>query len=171
MGTEKEERMKITKFEIAISVMVIGVLVASFAIEAFVVQPQPAPKALDFTVSGSNPCLRFLNSSVSTVYVPLTAGAIKNWQLTISCTKMPGGDSGWTDVYIYSGYWDKGTDNKCTAQEVYPILGDIKSANAQITGNTTFTETFSETIAKSYTIFFIFPPGGPSTFQVSYKQI
>jgi len=33
--------------------------------------------------------------------VPFTVAANENWQLTINCTKMPGGSNGYTDVYIY----------------------------------------------------------------------
>ena len=107
--------MKTKTLEIIVSVIVICVLVAAFLVEASLTPHPRMAKPLDFTVSGSNPCLRFLNSSVSTVYVPFTIGANQNWQLTINCTKMPGGASGWTDIYIYKGYWDKGTNYECNA--------------------------------------------------------
>ena len=75
--------------------------------------PQGTPQELDFTVSGTNECLRFLNNEVSICYVPIGTGANETWQLTINCTNMPGGTNAWTDVYIYKGYWDNGTDHKC----------------------------------------------------------
>jgi hypothetical protein len=55
---------------------------------------------------------------------------------------MPGGANGWTDVYIYHGYWDKGTDNKCMSGDLYPILADIESADAQIRSGAPFTMSF-----------------------------
>ena len=75
---------------------------------------------LDFTVSGTSDCLRFLNSSVPTIYVPFTVAANENMQLTINCTKMSGGANGYTDVYIYKGYWNSGSNNTCTSQRSIP---------------------------------------------------
>jgi hypothetical protein len=72
---------------------------------------------------------------------------------------MPGGANGWTDVYIYHGYWDKGTDNKCMSGDLYPILADIESADAQIRSGAPFTMSFGGAAPESYTVFFIFPPG------------
>jgi hypothetical protein len=146
------------------------VIVFSIALSAATLSQAPfqgTPKELDFTVSGSNDCLRFLNSTVSTVYVPIVTGASENWQLTINATKMPGGANGWTDVYIYRGYWNKGTNNTCLSEDLYLILSDIKSADAQIRGDTPYTASFGGPKPQSYTVFFIFPPGGKATFHVT----
>ena len=133
--------------------------------------PQEASKELDFTVSGSNECLRFLTSTVSVCYVPIATGANENWQLTINCTEMYGGANGWTDVYIYEGYWDKGTDYKCLSEDLYPIIGEIESADAQIRGDTPYTASFGGSAPESCTLFFIFPPGGQATFHVTLTQM
>ncbi len=128
-------------------------------------------QALDFTVTGKNDCLRFLNSTVSTCYVPFRTAANEHWQLTINATQMPGGANGWTDVYVYKGYWNGGADYKCVSQDVYPILSSIQSAGAQVTGNSPFTETFGGANPQSYTVFFIFPPGGQATFHVTLERV
>jgi hypothetical protein len=113
-----------------------------------------------------------LESNVSLGYVPFTVGANQNGQLTINCTQMPGGSSGWTELYIYKGYWDNGTNYKCSAGDTYGILSDIQDANKIIQGNNAFTETFNGTAtAQSYTIFFVFPNGGQGTFHVTYEQL
>jgi hypothetical protein len=125
--------------------------------------------ALDFTVSGTSDCLRFLNGSVPTIYVSFTIAANENWQLTINATKMPGGANGWTDVYVYEGYWDNGTNHMCRAQNLYPIMNEIKSADFAIRANATYTQTFSATTMQSYTVFFVVPPGGQATFHVTLK--
>ncbi len=156
-----------------LSVITIVLVVCAFAIvffESTLAPPTPTPRELDFTVSGSNDCLRFLNSTVSTVYVPVATGANQRWEITVNCTKMPGGANGWTDVYIYKGYWDKGVNHVCNSSDIYPILGSIESANAQITANKTYTRTFGGSVAESYTVFFIFPPGGQATFHLVLKQ-
>ncbi len=130
------------------------------------------PQALDFTVSGTNSCLRFLESNVSLCYVPFTVGANQDWQLTINCSQMPGGSSGWTDLFIYKGYWDSGISHKCTAADTYPILANMQSTGKEIQGNTATTEIFNGTAsAQSYTVFFVFPNGGQGTFHVTYKQV
>jgi hypothetical protein len=130
-----------------------------------------APRELDFTVSGKNPCLRFLNSSVSTVYIPIATGANENWELTINATNMAGGAGGWVDLYVYNGYWDCGTNNTCVAKDTYPILSSIEDANTQIKANAPYTQTFGGATAETHTLFFIFPPSGQSTFHVTLKQI
>ena len=132
---------------------------------------QQTSEELDFTVSGANECLRFLNSTVSVCYVPIATGANENWQLTIDCTQMPGGAKGWTDVYIYEGYWDQGTEYTCMSEDLYPIMKDIESANAQIRSATPFTASFGGSTPQSYTVFFIFPPGGQSIFHVTLKRV
>ncbi|MGE5188174.1 MAG: hypothetical protein ACM3JE_04020 [Betaproteobacteria bacterium] len=124
---------------------------------------------LDFTVSGTSDCLRFLNTSVPTFYVPFTIAANENWQLTINATKMGGGANGWTDVYIYEGYWDGGSDHLCKSGDLYPIINEIKSADFAIRTNQPYNETFGDSTDKSYTVFFVVPPSGQATFHVSLK--
>lgn len=154
---------------LVVTIIVVCVL-AVFLVGSLLAPGQSAQKELDFTVTGKNDCLRFLNSTVSTCYVPFRTGANEVWQLTINATQMPGGANGWTDVYVYKGYWDGGTNYKCVSQDVYPILNNIQSADAQVTGNSTFTQTFGGSSPESYTVFFIFPPGGQATFHVTLKQ-
>ena len=115
-----------------VAVIVVCASVAAFLAESSLAPAQQPTGALDFTVSGSSDCLRFLNSSVPTVYVPFTIAANENWQLTINCTKMPGGANGYTDVYIYKGYWNGGSNHTCTSSDLYPILNDIQSTDCQI---------------------------------------
>ena len=152
-------------------VIFIGAMVALFLVESSLAPPQETPKELDFTVTGTNDCLRFLNSTVSVCYIPFRTSANEHWQLTINCTKMPGGANGWTDVYIYKGYWDKGSDHKCMSGDLYPILSDIQSTGSQIRANSTFTETFGGSTSQSYTVFFVFPTGGQATFHVTLNQV
>ena len=129
------------------------------------------PRELDFTVSGTNECLRFLTSTVSVCYVPIPTGANENWQLTINRTEMYGGANVWTDVYIYKGYWDNGIDYKCMSEDLYPIIGEIESADGQIRTDTPFKASFCGSTPESYTVFFIFPPGGQATFHITLKQV
>jgi hypothetical protein len=127
---------------------------------------------MDFTVSGSSDCLRFLNSSVSTIYVPFTVAANENWQLIVNCTKMPGGANGYTDVYLYNNYWDGGTNNTCKAIDLYPLLNEIQSTGHQIRLGNAFTETYGGSTQESYTVFFVVPPGGQqATFHITYTQV
>ncbi len=151
---------------LAIAVIVICAL-AAVAVSMMTLAQTPTGE-LDFTVSGSSDCLRFLNASVPTVYVPFTIAANENWQLTVNCTKMSGGANGWTDVYIYKGYWDKGTNHTCKAGDLYPIINDIESADFEIKANQPYTQTFGESTQQSYTVFFVFPPGA-SAFHVTLK--
>jgi len=125
--------------------------------------------ALDFTVSGTSDCLRFLNGSVPTIYVPFTIAANENWELTINATKMPGGANGWTDVYVYDDYWDNGANHICRAENLYPIINEIRGADFAIRANATYTHTFSTSTVQSYTVFFVIPPGGQATFHVTLK--
>ena len=155
---------------IFIVVIVICASIAAFVVMSSIAPTQQTPQALDFTVSGTNNCLRFLESNVSLCYIPFTVGANQNWQLTINCTQMPGGANGWTDLFIYKGYWDNGTDYKCTAEDVYPIIASIQATNSEIQGTGVFTETFNGTATQSYTMFFVFPNGGQATFHVTYNQ-
>jgi len=150
-------------------IVVIFALMAAIFVESSLAQSKQATKEMDFTVSGTNDCLRFLNSTVSMVYVPFTVAPNQNWQLTINCTKMPGGSNGYTDIYVYKGYWDNGTNHKCVSTDVYSILSNIQSANFELKGPTSYNATFGATTQESYTIFFVLPPGGPATFHITYK--
>ncbi len=150
-------------------VIAVIVICALAAVAVSMMTPALTPTGeLDFTVSGSSDCLRFLNTSVPTVYVPFTVAANENWQLTVNCTKMPGGANGWTDVYVYKGYWDKGMNHTCKAGDLYPIINDIESADFAIKANQPYTQTFGESTQQSYTVFFVFPPGA-SAFHVTLK--
>jgi hypothetical protein len=157
--------------------LIVVVIVPCVSVAAFLVASSTAPTqqptgALDFTVSGTSDCLRFLNSSVPAVYVPFTVAANENCQLTINCTKMSGGTQGYTDVYVYSGYWNGGANHTCTSAQLYPILNDIRATNQQIRLGTTFTATYGDTAQESYTIFFVLPPGGQqSTFHVTLQPL
>lgn len=122
-----------------------------------------------FSVSSQSTCLRFLNSSVPVIYVPFTVAAGQNGELTVNCTQMPGGANGWTDVYIYRGFWDQGIDHVCNSGDIYPILSNVESADYAIKSNKPYVASFGEANQQSYTIFLVVPPGGPSTFQVSFK--
>ena len=127
-----------------VAIVIVCALVAAFLAESALAPTQQPTGELDFTVSASSDCLRFLNSSVGTIYVPFTTAANQNWQLTVNCTKMPGGANGYTDVYIYNGYWNGGTNYTCKASDLYPILNDIQSTDHQIRLGTPYTETFGD---------------------------
>jgi hypothetical protein len=152
-------------------VLIVGCTSGIVTLSSYIAPSSGTPHELDFVVSGNNSCLRFLNSSVSTVYIPVVIGANEQWQLTINASKMAGGANGWVDLYIYRGYWDGGVNNTCIAKDVYPILADIQDAEAQLKASEPYTRTFGGATAESYTLFFIFPPGGQSTFHVTLKQI
>jgi hypothetical protein len=157
---------------VAIVIIVAVSLPALYFVESSLAPVQQPTKEMDFVVSGSSDCLRFLNSSVPAIYVPFTVAANENWQLTINCTKMSGGQNGYTDVYVYQGFWDGGSNNTCTSSELYPILKDIQSTNQQISLKSSFSETYGDSTQQSYTIFFVLPPGGQqSTFHITYKQV
>ena len=161
------------KVSLIVSIILICALSAAILVTALITQSQQQPtKELDFTVSGSSDCLRFLNSSVPTIYVPFTIAANENWQLTINCTKMPGGANGYTDVYLYKGYWNGGSNNTCTSSDLYPIISDIQSTGHQIRLNTPYTQAYGESTQQAYTVFFVVPPGGQqATFHVTLKQV
>ncbi len=144
-----------------------SVYVASFMAPAQT--PLTPTDEMDFSVGGSSDCLRFLNTTVPTFYVPFTVAANQNWQLTVNASKMPGGVNGWTDVYIYRGYWDGGANHTCKAGDLYPIINDIESADFAIKAGQPYTQTFGGSTQESYTVFFVVPPGGPSSFHVTYK--
>ena len=107
---------------------------ATIFLASSLASPKEATKAMDFTVSGTNDCLRFLNNTVSVIYVPFTVAANVPWQLTINCTKMPGGSNGYTDIFIYDGYWDNGTNHECMSSDLYLILSNIQSTDYELKG-------------------------------------
>jgi hypothetical protein len=155
-----------------VTVLILCTLAAAYFVESAFTPAQQPTGALDFTVSASSECLRFLNSSVSAIYVPFTVAANQNWQLTINCTKMPGGANGYTDVYVYKGYWNDGVNHTCVSSDLYSILNDIKSTDRQIRLDTPFIETYGEAAQQSYTVLFVVPPGGTqATFHVTLKQV
>jgi hypothetical protein len=152
-------------------------IILLFAISAAVLLSPPSSQAqnpttsLDFTVGGKNDCLRFLNDSVSVAYVSFTVAANHQGQLTINCTQMPGGANGYTDLYIYNGYWDNGTNHIATSRSLYPILSNILNANYELKGTTAYNATYGGSAQQSFTVFFILPPGGQSSFHITYKQL
>ena len=149
--------------------IVVFVLVGAFLVSSFfsfnVVQDE-----LDFNVSGSNDCLRFLSRTVKTVYVPLAAGVNEQWELSIECTDIAT-PNGWVDLYIYDGYWDDGVDNKCFAEDIYPILDEVLSLDFELSVDKPYSQTFGGSTSEFLTVFFIFPPGGPSTFHITITQL
>jgi len=155
-------------------VAIVAIVCAAVAVAAYSqiapAQPQQAPtESLDVTVSGSSNCLRFLNDSVPMVYVPFTVAANQHMQLTINASKMAGGANGWSDIYVYKGYWDNGTSNTCKSGDVYSILSDIEHTNSVVMLKTHYTSTFGDAAQQSYTVFFVFPPGGQSEFHITLK--
>jgi len=156
---------------VAIVIVVAVGLPTVFFLDSSNTSTQLPTKEMDFVVSAKSDCLRFLNSSVPTFYVPFTVAANENWQLTVNCTKMPGGANGWTDVYLYKGYWDRGSNNTCKAGDLYPIISDIQNADFEIKANQPYIETFGASTEQSYTVFFVVPPGGSSEFHVALKQL
>jgi hypothetical protein len=125
---------------------------------------------MDFTVSGSNDCLRFLSRTVETAYVPLAIGANEKWELSIECTDI-GTVNGWVDLYIYDGYWDAGVENKCFSEDIYAILDDVVSLDFELSVANPYLKTYGNSTFETYTLFFIFPPGGHSTFHILLKQV
>ncbi len=152
------------------AVAVVFVLAAVFTSGPWSIAPQQPQDELDFTVSGSNECLRFLTRTVQTAYVPFRTGANEQWQLSIECTQMPGA-GGWTEIYMYKGYWNEGNDYMCMSEDIYPIIDQIETTDFQVKTNSTFTQTFGESTPQSYTLFFIMPPGGNGAYHVTLKQI
>jgi hypothetical protein len=156
---------------VAVIIVCAVVAVAAYALLGVNQTPNTTPTGeLDFTVSGSSNCLRFLNDSVPMVYVPFTVAANEQMQLTINVTKMPGGANGWTDIYVYKGYWNNGANNTCVSGDVYPILSDIEPTNSVAMLNKPYTVTFGDSTQQSYTVFFVFPPGGQTSFDITLKS-
>jgi hypothetical protein len=131
---------------------------------------QPQQQPLDFTVTQTNDCLRFLERTVKLCYTPFNTGAGEQWRLTVECLKMPG-SVGWTDLYVYNGYWDAGADHLCTSEDLYPIVSDIPASDFRMNINNTFSQVFGEVTPRSYTVFFVFPPGGEGSFHVNLEKV
>jgi len=55
--------------------------------------------------------------------------------------------------------------------DLYPILSDIHSADFELKGTTSYNATYGGSTQESYTVFFVFPPGGQATFHITYKQV
>ena len=147
-----------------IVLMLFGALFVSSMVNFPLVQEE-----LDFTVSGSNECLRFLTRDVEVVYVPFIVGPGESWDFVVECTGIatPGG---WVDLYLYEGYWDEGVNHQCVSEDIYSILNGVESLNFELSLDNSFARTFVASSQKSYTLLFIFPPGGPSSFHVSLKR-
>jgi hypothetical protein len=164
--------IRMDKKLVAIAAVVIIVCAAAGTAAYCYLAPNTTPQSLtgelDFTVTGSSSCLRFLNESVPIVYVPFTVAANQQMQLTVNASKMPGATA-YTEVYFYNGYWDNGDNNTCKSADVYPIISDIEIADYTLTANAPYIHVFGDTAQKSYTVFFLFPPGGPSTFHITLK--
>ena len=123
---------------------------------------------LDFTVTGTNECLRFLTRTVQTAFVLFRTDASEQWLLAVEC--VDSADNAWTEVYVYEGYWDDGAENKYMSEDLYPIIDEIESINFEIRKNNTFAQVFGESKPRSYTLFFIFPAGGSSTYRIKLNQ-
>lgn len=124
---------------------------------------------LDFSISGSNDCLRFLSRTVETIYIPINIEPNEFWELTIECTDIAA-PNGWVDLYIYDGYWNGGVENKCLSEDIYSILDGVVSLDYELGKNNPYSQVFGGASHESHTIFFIFPPGGSSTFHVTLIQ-
>ena len=146
-----------------VTIMLLSILLVSHIANSPIVQEE-----LDFTVSGSNECLRFLTRDVGVVYVPFSIGIDESWDLIVNCTEIatPGG---WVDLYIYKGYWNEGINYTCVSEDIYPILDNVESLDFKLSLDKPFIGTFDGS-GQSYTLFFIFPPGGPSSFHVSLNR-
>jgi hypothetical protein len=154
-------------------VAVVAVAVSVFAMVWFgssLFSVQPKQEALDFTVTGSNDCLRFLERTVKAVYVPFHTGANEQWQLTIECLEMPG-QGGWTDLYFYDEYWDGGANHVCLSADMYPILSDIPASENRMSTTSPYSEVFGGANPQSHTVFFVYPPGGNATFNIKLERV
>jgi hypothetical protein len=88
--------------------------------------PTEPQQNIDVVITGENTCLRFLEKNVSTCYIPFRTEANEQWRLAIECLEMPN-QNAWTDLYLYRGYWDGGTDYKCLSEDIYPIIDEIET--------------------------------------------
>lgn len=145
--------------------MVIGTWLLSSLANSPVTQEE-----LDFTVSGSNECLRFLTRDVGVVYVPFTTGPNEQWRLVVECTEI-GLPNGWVDLYLYEGYWDEGFDNRCYSENIYSILDGVESLDFELGLDNPYSQIFGGVESASHTLFFIFPPGGHSSFHITLSRL
>jgi len=127
-------------------------------------------RELDFTVDGSNECLRFLTRDVGIVYVPFITGAYEEWELVVECTDIAT-PKGWVDLYLYEGYWDEGVDNICFSEDIYSILDGVESLEYELGLDNPYSQIFGGSDSETNTLFFIFPPGGPSSFHVTLTKL
>lgn len=153
----------------SVGVFVVAVVLFGSLFVFFYPKSMNIQEKLDFIISGSNDCLRFLSRTVETLYIPINTGPNEFWELTIECTDIAA-PNGWVDLYIYDGYWDEGINNKCLSEDIYSILDGVVSLDYELGKNNPYSQVFGGTSHKSHTIFFIFPPGGPSTFHVTLIQ-
>jgi len=147
---------------------VLFVLIGAFLVFSFF-SSNMVQDELDFSVSGSNECLRFLTRDVSIVYVPFATGAGETWFLTVECTNIAT-PKGWVDLYLYDGYWDEGVNNTCYSEDIYSILDGVESLDFDLGLDKSYSQIFSDSDPRSYTLFFIFPPSGPSSFHVTLTK-
>ena len=145
------------------------IVISAWLVSSLVYSPV-AQEELDFTISGSNECLRFLTRDVGVVYVPFTTGLNEHWNLVVECTEIAT-SSGWTDLYLYEGYWDEGVDNKCYSEDIYSILDGVESLDYELSLDNPYSQVFGGVKSASYTLFFIFPPGGPSSFHITLGKV
>ncbi|TRO49262.1 hypothetical protein E2P47_01535 [Candidatus Bathyarchaeota archaeon] len=149
--------------------IVVIMVIGAFFVSSLTNSPK-TQEALDFTVSGSNECLRFLSRDVGVVYVPFTTGAGEHWSLFVECTDIAT-PIGWVDLYLYEGYWDGGVDYVCCSEDIYLILDGVESLDYELGLDTPYSQVFGGAEVGSYTLFFIFPPGGPSSFHVTLTKL
>ena len=62
-------------------------------------------------------------------------------------------------------------NHTCRAIDLYPIINDIQSTDFELHLNAPYIQTFSNATQQSYTVFFVFPPGGQATFHVTLKPV
>ena len=79
---------------------------------------------MDFSITSSNECLRFLSRTIETAYIAFKTGSNERWELTIECTVIAN-EKGWVDLYLYEDYWDEGDGNKCYSEDLYSILANV----------------------------------------------
>ena len=148
-----------------VAIVVLGAFVVSTLINSPLVQEE-----LDFTVTGSNECLRFLTRDVSVVYVPFTSVANEEWELVVECTDIAT-PKGWVDLYFYDGYWDEGVDHVCFSEDIYSILDGVESLEYELGLDNSYSQVFGGSGSESCTLFFIFPSGGPNSFHITLSKI
>ena len=150
--------------------VLVSFVVVSALLVLFLSNSPVDQKEFDFTVNGSNECLRFLTRDVGVVYVPLAIRSNEQWKLVVECTEI-GAPNGWTDLYLYEGYWDGGFNNTCYSEDIYPILDGVESLDYALGLGNPYSRIFTGVESTGYTLFFIFPPGGPSSFHITLDRL